>query len=276
MEKRSHNYDYAVYRDKETAGSKVIRFVGNEKRVLEVGCGPGSITKYLHHDGHCQIIGLELDPEAIRLVSPYCERVHPVDLNHADWTSLAEELGTFDVIVAADVLEHLYDPWDTLAQFLRFLKPDGNVVVSLPHAGHAAVISCLIQGDFEYRDWGLLDRTHIRFFGLSNIDNLFRQANLKIIDYGFVITPPEETEFASTWQSLSQEARESIGSSPHANIYQVVVKAVPISESGQSISLVQQAELNRNSLRRSISLRTRVGNLLSDRQKTIVKSLLPF
>lgn len=44
--------------------------------------------------------------------------------------------------------------------------------LSLPHVGHAAIAGCLIDEDFEYRQWGLLDRTHVRFFGIKNVQNL--------------------------------------------------------------------------------------------------------
>ncbi len=79
----------------------------------------------------------------------------------------------FEVIVAADVLEHLYDPWATLRTVRDILDTDGYVVVSLPHIGHNAVIACILQEDFEYQDWGLLDKTHIRFFGIENMQQTF-------------------------------------------------------------------------------------------------------
>lgn len=227
MADRVHNYDYPVVLNSNTAAAKVIRFVGNNKRVLEVGCGPGSITKYLKNQNNCSIVGLEVDPEAIRLVSPYCDRVLAVDLNNADWQTLESQIGHFQTIVAADVLEHLYDPWQTLSQLRPLLSADGEVVVSLPHIGHAAIAACLHSGRFEYRDWGLLDRTHIRFFGLSDIDALFKGSAYKIIDVSFVLTHPEETEFAPIWSQLDPETKSILHKPAHSDVYQVVVKAVP-------------------------------------------------
>ena len=126
--------------------------------------------------------GLELDNEAIKKVTPYCVRVLQVDLNSSEWPSLLNDTERFDVVVAADVLEHLYVPWKALQRMTPLINSNGYLVISLPHVGHAAVMSCLIHGEFEYRDWGLLDRTHIRFFGFKNIEALFVQANLKIIE----------------------------------------------------------------------------------------------
>ena len=238
MENKRHNYEYAVDTESQTAPANVVRLVGLEKRVLEIGCGPGSITKILMEKSGCKVVGLELDPSAIEKVKPYCEKVLQADLNSSEWPHLLDEMGGFDVVVAADVLEHLYDPWASLQRMVPLMKDNGCIVISLPHAGHAAVLSCLQHGNFEYRDWGLLDRTHIRFFGLRNIEALFAQAGLKIIDVRFVTKPPSETEFAETWAALTPSVQDALMSSKHANVYQVVVKAVPLKRVESAVALI--------------------------------------
>lgn len=238
MSSERHNYEYEVDMSSQTAPAYVVRMVGENKRVLEIGCGPGSITKLLVKQGHCRVTGLELDPEAIRRVAPYCERVLQIDLNSSGWPTLLESYEAFDVVVAADVLEHLYDPWATLKRMVSLVGQKGYLVISLPHVGHAAIASCLINGDFDYRDWGLLDRTHIRFFGLKNIEDLFSQAGLKIIEAAYVVKPPEDTEFAHVWAKLEGEVRAALESCPHAHVYQVVLKAVPVDYQGQEIALM--------------------------------------
>lgn len=233
-----HKYEYVVDLAAETTPAHVVHLVGHSKRVLEVGCGPGSITKLLTQHGQCRVTALELDPEAITKVAPHCEAIMQADLNSAEWPRLLDGAERFDVLVAADVLEHLYDPWTTLRRMVPLINPNGYLVISLPHVGHAAVVSCLINGDFEYRDWGLLDRTHIRFFGLKNIKQLFDQADLKIIEVRYVVKPPEETEFAASWCRLSATVQDALKSSEHADVYQVVVKAVPLSYPGDAVPLV--------------------------------------
>jgi 2-polyprenyl-3-methyl-5-hydroxy-6-metoxy-1,4-benzoquinol methylase len=233
-----HKYEYEIDPLSDTAAAHVVRMVGQKKRVLEVGCGPGSITKILAHQGQCRVTGLEQDLEAIAKVTPYCEAIMQADLNGVEWMRLLDGAERFDVVVAADVLEHLYDPWATLREMVSFIGPDGYLVISLPHVGHAAVVSCLMNGDFEYRDWGLLDRTHIRFFGLKNIEALFAEADLKIVEAKYVIKPPEFTEFAASWSKLSRTVQEALKSSAHADVYQVVVKAVPRSYSGNPVFLM--------------------------------------
>ena len=234
MADERHIYDYQVQPD--SAPAKVVRMVGGDKRVLELGSGPGAVTRLLK--GHaCRVTAIEVDPAAIEIVRQYCEHVHACNLNDPGWSGVLANAPKFDVIVAADVLEHLYDPWATLSLLPTLLAEDGYAVISLPHAGHNAVIGCLIAGDLEYQPWGLLDKTHIRFFGIKNMQRLFDDANFKIIDVDFVVKTPEQTEFAQRWRSLPAETKRALAADEFGMIYQVVIKAVPRSAPGKALDL---------------------------------------
>ena len=229
-----HKYEYKV--NPNTAAAKVVRMVGAGKRVLELGSGPGSITRLLKGN-QCRITALELDFKAIEIVSEYCEKVYPCDLNDPEWPAKLPGSEKFDVIVAGDVLEHLYDPWITLSKLQPLLSDDGYLVISLPHASHNAVVACLLAGDFDYQPWGLLDKTHIRFFGIKNIQRLFNDAGFKIVEADFVVKMPEQTEFASRWRQLPSATKQALSSSKFGTIYQVVVKAIPHFAPGESLQL---------------------------------------
>lgn len=227
MGKNKHKYEYRVDLNAETAAAKVVRFVGMDKRVLEVGPGPGSITRLLQEFGHCQVTAIELDPDAIEKVTPFCSRVYQCDLNDPGWPLAVSADGQFQVIVAADVLEHLHDPTVTLIAMKTILAENGHVVISLPHVGHNAVVACLVDEDFDYQDYGLLDKTHIRFFGIKNIQRLFDDAGFKIVEAEFVVKSPEQTEFGSRWRSMPEDLKLSLACNPFGTVYQVVVKATP-------------------------------------------------
>jgi 2-polyprenyl-3-methyl-5-hydroxy-6-metoxy-1,4-benzoquinol methylase len=229
-----HKYDYTV--NPNTAGEKTVRMVGPEKRVLELGSGPGSITRLLKGN-RCRVTALELDPSALAIVSEYCEHAIACDLNDPHWPAKLSASGKFEVVVAGDVLEHLYDPWAVLGAVPALLADGGHVVISLPHVGHNAVIACLLAGDFGYQPWGLLDRTHIRFFGIENIQKLFDDAGLKIVEADFVTKAPEQTEFAQRWRQLSSPVRQALASNKFGTVYQVVVKAVPKHAEGRALRL---------------------------------------
>ncbi|NBP40252.1 MAG: methyltransferase domain-containing protein, partial [Betaproteobacteria bacterium] len=80
--------------------------------------------------------------------------------------------------VLGDILEHLKDPWAMLSRLAACLSPDGVLLACIPNVGHWTVIDGLLRGDFSYRDQGLLDRTHLRFFTASSMLELFQRAGL--------------------------------------------------------------------------------------------------
>ena len=151
---------------------------------------------------------------------------------------MLKESAKFEVVIAADVLEHLYNPLATLKAMKGLLDDNGCIVVSLPHAGHSVIQACLFDEDFEYRDVGLLDRTHIRFFGIKNIQKLFEDADMKIIHAEFVVRNPENTEFAERWANTPQALRNVLEKNPFGSVYQVVVKAVSNKTEGEGIIMM--------------------------------------
>ena len=233
-----HKYAYEIdLADENTAAAHVVRLVGRNKRVLDVGSGPGAITRYLKDPGDCSIVAIEVDPAAATLVAPFCEQVLHCDLDNSTFTAIIAQAGKFDVVVMADILEHLKDPWKVLVQMKEVLRDGGYLVVSLPHAGHNAVIASLLNADFEYRDTGLLDRTHIRFFAMRNIQALFEQAGLRIVDAGLVARQPEASELAHHWSALPERLQDALSSNRFGAVYQVVVRAEPQQGAGSSIDL---------------------------------------
>jgi 2-polyprenyl-3-methyl-5-hydroxy-6-metoxy-1,4-benzoquinol methylase len=237
MQEKQLNYTYAVDPDSDTAAANVLRFVGNQKKVLEIGAGPGSILHVLKDLNHCDITALEVFPDYVEKLKEFCPSVISADLNDPHWNKIFSEEQKFDVVVAADVLEHLYDPLTCLKNMATLLKENGSIVISLPHVGHAVIAGCLRDGDFQYGEWGLLDRTHIRFFGIKNIQNLVEDANLKVIDVSFVVRLPEQTEFAERWSRLPEGFKKEILSNPFACVYQVVIHVAPKSFQARSIQL---------------------------------------
>ncbi len=254
-----HNYEYQVSLEADSAPARVVRMVGTDKRVLEMGAGPGSITRLLSSVSGCRVTALEIDKEAIEKLGAFCDRVYQADLNQENWPSILEGCGKFDVVVAADVLEHVYEPLKVLKGMARFLGEGGHIVISLPHVGHSAIHACLMDEDFAYGDYGLLDRTHIRFFGIRNMQKLLEDAGLKAVHAEFVVRQPEHTEFASRWSRLPPAMRDMLARNRHGAVYQVVIKAVPVHAEGKAVSLMEiPVEAARPSVRASLGSALRV------------------
>jgi 2-polyprenyl-3-methyl-5-hydroxy-6-metoxy-1,4-benzoquinol methylase len=163
-----HYYSYAIDPQGDSTANKVMALVGSEKQVLELGCGPGSLTRFMKEYGRCSIVAVEFDPDLAKLAEPFCEQMIVADLETLNVAAAFPEQ-RFDVIVAADVLEHLRDPWSCLKKIRSVLKPEGYLVVSVPNVTHNALIAQMLQGRFAYADKGLLDRTHLRFFARPDL-----------------------------------------------------------------------------------------------------------
>ena len=147
------------------------------RSILDVGCSHGLFGSVLkaHHPAW-ELTGIEPDPDAAadarRHYSTVVNGLYPDDMPDG---------GRFDCIVFNDVLEHVVDPWTTLARSTEFLAPGGRIVASIPNIRHYIVVrDLLLRGRWEYADWGVLDRTHLRFFTRSSIEELFASADLAI------------------------------------------------------------------------------------------------
>ena len=218
-------YRFSFDTDSDHAGAHILRLIAGADNVLEIGAGPGSITRPLIEQAGCTMTALELDPASVAVLRTFCNNVIQADLNDPHWVEALPRTG-FDAIVIADVLEHLYDPWATLRQAKHLVNDEGCVIVSIPHTSHASITACLLAGDFRYSEWGLLDKTHIRFFSMKNVQALLEGAGFKIVDARFVIKHPNQTEFADVWQALSDDERAVLEARPHADVYQIVAKVV--------------------------------------------------
>jgi SAM-dependent methyltransferase len=126
------------------------------RRVLEVGCGEGHLGALLQARGH-RVVGLELVPEVAERARTRLSEVLTADVEVAGFPFPPQ---AFDAILFPDVLEHLVDPWRVLREAAVVLRDDGVVVASIPNVQNIDVIRRLLQGRWDYRERGILDRGH--------------------------------------------------------------------------------------------------------------------
>ena len=180
---------YAVEIDLEQPNTSHVQVIdlaasdeaaSDTKKVLDVGCWTGEVGRILTERG-CAVTGIEIDAEAARLAEKVLDRVVVADLDAQPLTELVEP-GTFDVVIFADVLEHLLDPRAALEQARELLAPGGRVVISIPNVTHGSVRLALLQGRWRTTDTGLLDHTHIKFYSREGLVGLFTDAGYAIED----------------------------------------------------------------------------------------------
>src|SRR4051812_40210561 len=137
----------------------IIDMIPPGARVLDVGCGTGSVSVQIIANGNATLVGVE--PDEVRASKA---RERGVVVRSGILTpELIDDLGKFDIVLFADVLEHLPDPHSMLELAKTALAPGGRIVASVPNIAHWSVRSDLLRGKFNYRDWGIMDATHLRW-----------------------------------------------------------------------------------------------------------------
>jgi len=160
----------------------VVRNAGIKARnVIEIGCGAATTAPSMRQTvGATRYVGVELMAKAAEKARVNLDEVHVADVEKVLPSSLGLHENEFDLLLAIDVLEHLIDPWDSLARWVKLLRPGGYAVVSVPNVQNISLISNLLQGNWEYASEGLLDATHLRFFTLDSLATLVTGAGLSI------------------------------------------------------------------------------------------------
>jgi 2-polyprenyl-3-methyl-5-hydroxy-6-metoxy-1,4-benzoquinol methylase len=155
------------------------------KTILELSVGDASLTKRMGEAGAI-VDGVEIDPLYANRARPYCRKVYEGDLNTMASIGIT---GEYDVIVAADVLEHLLEPELVLSQLKARLKKGGLLIVSVPNIANIYIRISLLAGRFHYHTKGILDRTHLHFYTLDTARLMLRKTGW-IVENGEVTAIP--------------------------------------------------------------------------------------
>ena len=194
--------------------------------ILEVGCASGYFGSTLQHDGY-NVTGVEPTPEAAAEAAKVINEVHACDLNEF---FRKHPKRCFDTIVFGDVLEHLTDPENVLKECLEHLSTDGSIVCSIPNVSHISVRALLLEGRWEYKETGILDSTHLKFFTLESIQELFSDCGYEITALQAVRLTAAEVDQMSNLeinQDYLKLAEQAARQDPNKNCFQYVLTARP-------------------------------------------------
>jgi len=146
------------------------------RRLLDVGCSEGHFGEIIARRG-TEVWGIEPRPDAAEVARA---RLSMVITGHFPTDLPSDE--TFDCIVFNDVLEHMPDPAPALHAAKRHLNPGGCIVASVPNIRHIGPVAALVlHGRWDYQDWGILDRTHVRFFTKATMRELLEENGFEVI-----------------------------------------------------------------------------------------------
>ncbi len=163
----------------------VIKVLPVGGRILDLGCASGGLLDRVS-DRAGYRAGVESDPDAARVAATLADQI----VNASITDDLPFPRHSFDVVVCADVLEHLVDPWDSLTQVVAWCRPEGAVVVSVPNIANWQARLRLLRGRWYYEQCGLFDDGHLRFFTLETLSELLRGSGLCVSECRAAKVPP--------------------------------------------------------------------------------------
>lgn len=168
------------------------------ERGLDVGCFVGATSALIKSRfPGCHMVGIEPLKLAAEVARTRMNVVHACLMEDVDFAAEGYGAGHFDVIILADVLEHMYNPWGALKRLKPYLSQHGCILASVPNARNLSVLSQLAGGRWRYEFAGLLDVTHIRFFTRIEVQEMFAALGYRIDAFTHNCDP--------RWEKLMQQ-----------------------------------------------------------------------
>lgn len=239
-------YDRKIKVDSNDPLARFARRLPAGATVLDLGCGPGVLGRVTASlEKACTFDAVEGDPEAVAMARGFYRDIIAADLQDADLAALLPGR-KYDFIVLADVIEHLEAPGRLLRRLPALLAPQGRLLISVPHIGYAALVAELLAGQFMYRQHGLIDRTHLRFFTRASAARLLALNGFAVAATDDIVRPPVLSEFGATsLDALDPAVRNALLTRPDALLYQMLIEAEPAGQPATDGDL-SQALIQRN------------------------------
>lgn len=218
-----HVYSHSIGDPETSSLAAIAASVPAGSRVLDVGCGSGTLGAYLVSVKQCRVDGITYNPEEAELARATYRSVTVLDLDR-DVLDLPD--ASYDVVVCADVLEHLRQPQRVLAAAQGWLAEQGVLLVSVPNVAYAGLVGSLLLGHFRYGPEGLLDETHVRFFTRESLLSLLEEQGWRATSVQPIRRDFHESEFSRELSDLPPAVQRYLFSRSDSAAYQFVSAAV--------------------------------------------------
>lgn len=163
----------------KTSTGIIVKKLKHGMTVLEFGCSYGRMTRYMKEALGCDVYIVEYDSEAYENAIKYAKDGICGDIQKYEWVTKFKDI-KFDAIIFADVLEHLTEPVKVLKSAGNMLTENGKVIISVPNITHNDIILKSYMERIDYTSVGLLDDTHVHFWGLENLETFAKDSELYI------------------------------------------------------------------------------------------------
>jgi len=207
-----------------SAHTQILRNIKPNTTILEFGPASGVMTQYMKETLNCRVYIVEIDVQDYASAVTFAVDGVCGDAMTLAWKERFADI-SFDYVLFADILEHVYDPGSLIAHAMERLKDDGTLLLSVPNIAHNAVIIDLLRNKFAYRPLGLLDESHIRFFTYYSLMEMLDRVGLMPIERNATYIAPPHTEFKNDLTDVKGDL-DALRCKDFDNVYQFVFATV--------------------------------------------------
>lgn len=219
-------YDFEIDLGLNTSTGMILNKISSGATVLEFGCAAGRMTRYMKNVLDCRVYIVEYDKGAFEIAMQYAVDGVCDDILTLSWMESYKEI-EFDVILFVDVLEHLPKPELAVSNAAKLLKKQGKILISIPNIAHNDILLKAFHNHFDYTDIGLLDNTHVHFWGYENIIPFAEENGLYVHSIEATYLPTGESEqFAEESFNCSTILLNYFKERHFAEAYQFVIELV--------------------------------------------------
>ncbi|BAY60597.1 type 11 methyltransferase [Calothrix brevissima NIES-22] len=163
-------------------------------RILDIGCGNGSLSNLIAKNGY-EVVGIEESDSGMELASyafPECRFIQG-SIYNLPYQELEDK---FDIVIASEVIEHLFYPKELVRNAKKCLKPNGRLILTTPYHGYLKNIVLAVSGKMDKHFTTLWDGGHIKFFSMTTMNELLKSENYTDIQFNFA------GRFPYLWKSM--------------------------------------------------------------------------
>lgn len=159
--------------------------------VLDIGCGIGASLLAINNKyRNANLYGIERLEAPAKVAKGICNLI----VGDVETLELPYENKFFDYIILPDGLEYIINPEELMEKMKKYLKKDGYILSNIHNVMHVNVIRNLLNGRFKYETFGILNKSHLKFFTLTEIQELYAVTDYELVGLAATILPPAPPE----------------------------------------------------------------------------------
>jgi 2-polyprenyl-6-hydroxyphenyl methylase/3-demethylubiquinone-9 3-methyltransferase len=170
--KHGHHHSYLI----PTLEKELSRF-NNNHRIMDLGCGNGSMAAWLHNKGW-DITGVDPSKQGIEQAKKAWPQLK--FYMGSCYDDLAQKHGKFPAVISLEVVEHVYAPREYARCLFNLLEPGGRAIISTPYHGYFKNLALAVTGKMDSHFTALWDHGHIKFWSIKTLAVLLREAGFSV------------------------------------------------------------------------------------------------